>query len=90
LRKDKRMPRFIFFYTMTDDAERVRDTVPAHVAYWREARLEDYQGGPFADRSGGLITFTAAGREEAAEMVERDPFLMAGVIGQRWVKEWIA
>jgi uncharacterized protein YciI len=83
------MPRFIFSYTMTEDAERVRATVPAHVAYWHDAGVEDYLGGPFADRTGGLITFSAPGLREATEVIERDPFLTAGVIRDRWVKEWL-
>lgn len=84
------MPRFIFFYTMSDDAERVRETVPAHVDYWHRAELEDYQGGPFADRSGGLITFSADGPDAAMEAVAGDPFVVAGVIRDRLVKEWLA
>jgi uncharacterized protein YciI len=83
------MPRFVFFYTLSDDTERIRDSVPAHVAFWRESGVEGYQGGPFADRSGGLITFKAASLEEAGEVVEKDPFLTAGVIRERWVKEWL-
>lgn len=84
------MPRFIFSYTMTDDAAGIRATVPAHVAYWNESGVKDYLGGPFADRTGGLITFSASGPEEASEVVDRDPFLAAGVIRDRWVKEWLA
>lgn len=84
------MPRFIFFYMMTDDAERIRATVPAHVDHWQGSGVDDYQGGPFADRSGGLITFTAPGRAEATETIEADPFFAAGVIRERWVKEWLA
>jgi uncharacterized protein YciI len=84
------MPRFIFCYTMIDDAERIRDTVPAHVSFWHDSGVDDFQGGPFSDRSGGLITFTAAGPEAALEMVERDPFVAAGVLRDRWVKEWLA
>lgn len=84
------MPRFIFFYTMTDEAERIRAIVPAHVAYWRDSGVEDYRGGPFADRSGGLVTFTAAGAPEAGAIIEGDPFLEAGVVRDRWIKEWLA
>lgn len=83
------MPRFIFFYTMGDDVERVRATVPDHVEYWHSAGLEDYLGGPLADRSGGLITFSASGPEAAARAVEGDPFVVAGVIRDRWIKEWL-
>jgi uncharacterized protein YciI len=84
------MPRFIFCYTMTDDSERIRAAVPAHVAYWRDLRVDDYRGGPFADRSGGLITFSAVGAAEADAVVERDPFLAARVVRNVWIKEWLA
>jgi uncharacterized protein YciI len=84
------MPRFIFCYTMTDDTERVRAAVPAHVTYWRDAAVDDYLGGPFADRSGGLITFSAAGATEAGALVDRDPFQAAGVIRDVWIREWLA
>jgi uncharacterized protein YciI len=84
------MPRFIFFYTMTDEATRVRETVPAHVSYWQETQVKAYEGGPFADRSGGLITFAAQDLAEATAVVDGDPFVAAGVIRDRWVKEWLA
>jgi uncharacterized protein YciI len=84
------MPRYLFFYTMTDDGERIRAAVPAHVEYWRETPVEDYLGGPFADRTGGLITFSAPDAAEAAALIDADPFVAAGVIRDRWVKEWLA
>lgn len=37
-----------------------------------------YLGGPFADRSGGLITFEASSRERAERMTAHDPFAHAG------------
>jgi uncharacterized protein YciI len=83
------MPRFIFFYTMTEDKARIRDTVPAHVAYWQECGLDSFQGGPFADRTGGLITFAARDLTEATAAADGDPFVTAGVLGDRWVKEWL-
>jgi uncharacterized protein YciI len=46
-------------------------------------------GGPFADRSGGLISFEAASLEDAAEMVEKDPFTINDLVGDWWIKEWI-
>jgi uncharacterized protein YciI len=80
--------RFVFFYLMTAAPERVRPLVPAHVAYWKDAHLDDYMGGPFADRSGGLITFSAGDIAEAARIVEADPFVTGDVVRSRWVKEW--
>jgi hypothetical protein len=48
--------RFLYFYLMRDLADRVRAVAPDHAAYWRDLALGEYAGGPFADRSGGLIT----------------------------------
>jgi uncharacterized protein YciI len=80
--------RFIFFYTMGADPARIRDTAAAHVAYWADAALSNYAGGPFADRSGGLITFDADDLAQAAAMVEGDPFLAEGLLRDHWLKEW--
>ena len=52
-------PRFAYFYFMSGDPDRVRATVPRHVAHWSGLGLNDYLGGPFEDRTGGLITFSA-------------------------------
>jgi uncharacterized protein YciI len=79
---------FAFFYLMRKDAPGVREAVPEHVAHWKGAALEGYRGGPFADRSGGLITFYAADLEEAFALVERDPFVRRGLLHERWTKEW--
>lgn len=82
------MKRFAFFYIMKDKPERVRETGPAHGRYWKELALPDYSGGPFADRSGGLITFLASGYAEAEKLVFHDPFVTAEVIAAQWLKEW--
>jgi hypothetical protein len=49
--------RFLHFYLMSDAPARVQAVAPEHAVYWRELGLPDYLGGPFGDRSGGLITF---------------------------------
>lgn len=81
--------QFVFFYTMRKDAPGIREAVPEHVAYWKGARLEGYRGGPFADRSGGLITFVARDLQEATALTDRDPFVRLGVLQERWTKEWL-
>lgn len=83
------MNTYVFFYLMGDSPDRIRETVPLHVAYWEGLGLPDYAGGPFADRSGGLITFSAASDAEAERMASGDPFIGAGVIARRWLKQWI-
>jgi hypothetical protein len=37
---------------MTDNADRIRATVPRHVSHWEQQQLPGYLGGPFADRTG--------------------------------------
>lgn len=79
---------FVFFYFMKKLPDKIKEIVPLHVAYWKGQKLDNYAGGPFADRTGGLITFAAPGREEALAIIEKDPFITHGVVETKWVKEW--
>ena len=46
-----------------------------------------YLGGPFEDRTGGLITFDA--NDTAAEgAVLEDPFVREDLVEARWLKQW--
>jgi uncharacterized protein YciI len=63
--------------------------VSRHVAHWSQLRLNDYLGGPFEDRSGGLITFSAPDATEAQRAVETDPFVLEGLVGSYLLKQWI-
>ena len=78
--------RFLYLYFMQDDVDRIRRVVPNHAAYWQGLALDDYEGGPFADRSGGLITFGAKSVEEAEALAANDPFLNEGLVESYWVK----
>lgn len=81
--------RFLYFYLMRAAPDRVRMVAPEHAAYWRKLGQRDYLGGPFADRSGGLITFQAGSVTEANQLVAHDPFVREDLLERRWVKEWI-
>jgi uncharacterized protein YciI len=81
--------RFLYFYLMRDAPDRVRATAPKHASYWRELQLGGYLGGPFADRSGGLITFEANSGAAAEALVANDPFLREHLLERHWVKEWL-
>ena len=81
-------PRFAYFYLMKDDPDRVRTAVPRHVAHWQGLGLTGYVGGPFADRTGGLITFETRDSSRASDAVNRDPFIQDGLLEAYWVKEW--
>jgi uncharacterized protein YciI len=80
--------RFLYLYFMRDAPDRVRGIAPEHAAYWHALGLREYLGGPFADRSGGLITFEMPSSEEAERLVAEDPFVREDLLQRRWVKEW--
>lgn len=81
--------RFLYFYFNQNEPEKIRQVVPAHVQYWKSANLNGYMGGPFADRTGGLISFVASSLEEATAIIQQDPFVLNDLVDQKWIKEWI-
>jgi uncharacterized protein YciI len=81
--------RFIYFYFNRNEPEKILEVVPAHMQYWKTAILNGYLGGPFADHSGGLISFEAQNLEKAREIILRDPFIQADLMEQTWIKEWV-
>ncbi len=81
--------RFIYFYFNRNEPEKIRQVVPIHVEYWKAANLRGYMGGPFADRTGGLISFVASSLEEATNIILQDPFILEDLIAEKWIKEWI-
>lgn len=83
------MGRFCYFYMMNDAVAEIRETAPRHVSYWQQLQLDDYIGGPFADRSGGLICFSAESLNAARQIVTGDPFLKSGLLESWWLKEWL-
>lgn len=82
------MKKYVFFYLMKENEKRVADIVPSHVSYWKGRDLDNYQGGPFSDRSGGLITFLADSIENAEKETNGDPFVKEDVLSSMWLKEW--
>jgi uncharacterized protein YciI len=83
------MKQFAWFYLFNVEHTRVEEAVPSHVEYWKPFKSERYLGGPFGDRSGGLIIFEAPSIEEATEISMKDPFRVDGLLGEKWIKEWI-
>jgi len=84
------LKRFSYFYFMRNLPGRIQDVVPSHIAYWKENCVSVCHGGPFADKSGGLIIFEANSYEEAETIANGDPFVTEGLLEQRWLKEWLA
>lgn len=82
------MTRYVYVYFMAGEPERVRAAAPRHTEYWHSLDLVGYAGGPFADRSGGLITFLAADEDAGRAAVDGDPFVRENLLGQSWLKPW--
>jgi uncharacterized protein YciI len=82
--------RIAYFYWMRDDPDRVRMVAPEHAAYWRDLGLPGYLGGPFADRSGGLIIFEAESVETAESIIAADPFVREELLESSVVRQWMA
>ena len=80
--------QFVFFYLFKADQKRLVEVVPAHREYWDDVGPTEYTGGPFADRDGGMIIFSAGSLEEAKKTAQGDPFVAEGIIDQMWVKQW--
>jgi hypothetical protein len=81
--------RFVFFYFNRNEPEKIRRVVPAHVQYWKTANLKEYRGGPFGDRTGGLIWFVAPSLQEATDIILQDPFILEDLIAEKWIKDWV-
>ncbi len=80
---------FVYFYFMKNEPEKIKSAVGAHVEYWKKLALDNYRGGPFADRSGGLIYFEAGSADEAERIAMNDPFALENLLRDRWIKEWV-
>jgi uncharacterized protein len=81
--------RVLYLYWMKDDHDRAGAIAPRHASYWRELGLPEYVGGPFGDRSGGLITFEVDSFEQAEGIIAADPFVREEVLESSVVKQWI-
>ncbi len=80
--------RFLFVYSMREQPDRIEQVAVQHAGYWNGLDLPGYLGGPFADRSGGGISFEAENRLEAKRLVASDPFVVADLLSESWLKEW--
>ena len=84
------MKNFAYFYFMNSDkTNAIKETARSHVDYWHHKNLEGYHGGPFADQSGGLITFQADTEQQANAWVNQDPFVIQDLLVTKWVKKWV-
>ena len=81
--------QFAYFYFMKQESDKIQSVVPLHVEYWKKSNLSGYMGGPFADKSGGLIIFKAESMAEATNIIMADPFVSEDLLEGKWIKEWL-
>ncbi len=81
--------QFVYFYFMKNEPERIGSVAPNHAKYWNGLELDNYSGGPFADRSGGMISFRADSLKQAEKLAGNDPFVIEDLLEGKWVKQWI-
>ncbi|CAL9420013.1 hypothetical protein SUDANB121_01850 [Nocardiopsis dassonvillei] len=82
-------------YTYAEDSDAARDEHrPAHREYLNGLSEQGVNlvSGPFGaqDPAGALLLFRAGSAEEVRSLVEKDPFVLAGVVADSQVREWIA
>jgi hypothetical protein len=79
--------RVAYLCLMGDQPGAVRAVAPAHAAYWRGLALPGYLGGPFDDRSGGLITFDTESIENAEDLVAEDSLVREGLADESMAED---
>ncbi len=84
------MPTFAIEYRY-DDRDGERAAVRPDHRTWLRAQLDAgtlVASGPFTDGSGALLLVRAESAAQAEEILDRDPFQVAGLLAGRTVREW--
>lgn len=73
-----------------EDQEKVEAIRPAHREYLGGLKAQGklWASGPFTDGSGALIIYEAESPEEAATLLENDPFCTGGVFARWEIRPW--
>src|SRR4051812_22370520 len=89
-RNASEMPTFVREISMRPDDEQRLAVRPAHRDYVTELheRGEIRMSGPFADQTGAYILYEAADIDVARALVAADPYVAAGVVEERSLREW--
>jgi uncharacterized protein YciI len=82
------MRKIAFFYFMKNEPDKIKSVAGHHSEYWISLKLMDYSGGPFSDRSGGMIIFCCDSIDAANELIQNDPFIKNHLIENYWLKMW--
>jgi uncharacterized protein len=84
------MAIFAVQYFYSADAEDLNLVRPAH-REWLAGKLQAgtlLASGPMVDYPGALFVWKAESLESLAQLLDQDPFDIAGYIGERTIGEW--
>src|SRR3954454_17339478 len=86
----KVVPAFVAFLTFSEDEDLRLKTRPTHREYLRglfdAGKLR--MSGPWADDTGAMLVYEATDLSEAEQLLENDPYRVAGVVADARLREW--
>ena len=84
------MPVFAVTYSYAASPEALAEIRPIHREYLATLLTQGIllASGPFVGSDGALLIVKAASVNEVAELLDNDPFDIAGFIGERAITEW--
>ena len=84
------MPIFAVTYAYSASEAELAEIRPTHREFFKELLEQQtlLASGPMVDRPGALLIVRADSVEQVAEILDQDPFDIAGYIGERAIAEW--
>jgi uncharacterized protein YciI len=84
------MATYAVTYTYGASSEQLSEIRPIHRAYLSELLEQGtlLASGPFVDAEGALLILSADSVSSVAEILDQDPFDIAGFISERAITEW--
>jgi uncharacterized protein YciI len=84
------MAIFAVTYSYSASEAELAEIRPTHRAFFKELLEQQtlLASGPMVDRPGALLIVRADSVEQVAEILDQDPFDIAGYIGERAIAEW--
>ncbi len=84
------MAIFAVTYTYVATAQALDEIRPTHRKFFSELLVKGVllASGPMVDTSGALLILSGESIEEIAQLLDSDPFEIAGFIGERAITEW--
>ncbi|MGJ9403817.1 YciI family protein [Arthrobacter sp. KK5.5] len=84
------MALHVVHWSFTHDTAALDAAHPEHVTYLKDLLVQGklVEAGPYEDQSGALLIFRVDSTDDLTELLARDPYTKAGVIGATQVYDW--